>query len=304
MHSHNQFYGQQEVLAQFAGAVDHAHPPAIPGHLQHCWDLTQSCPGAASLPPGMPSLVWSTAAQHRTASPSGPYSVAIGAPWLYLLRRPADWLDAVPSEVYQPEGGEPGKDGKSGKDERSAAEREADCRAAYAARQPTPAGTLWFPQHGLHGAHLAQRLAGDIARTEDGPVTVMLTEPDHHVEQIRSAYRGEGHKVVAMGHRRREPGRTGPGLLERMLHLMRRHLRVASNGLHTGLLYGAAAGLLPMVYGTAPEQAVPVSPGPARDLLESGKAGAAQEIAEAELGRDALLTPEELSVLFDWTHRG
>ncbi|HYN28910.1 MAG TPA: hypothetical protein VES95_03430 [Dermatophilaceae bacterium] len=84
MHPHNRDYGQNEVLASFAGLADRTWPPRVPGHLQHRWAAT-SCLGAGPL--SMPQFVWNRRAARDLAGRGQRDVVVIGAPWLYLLER-------------------------------------------------------------------------------------------------------------------------------------------------------------------------------------------------------------------------
>lgn len=289
MHEHNRYLGQAEVLSQYIGGVDHAFPRPVPGHLQHGWHALSVCPADVHPGPWMVSFVWSDIARRRLP---GSRQVVIGAPWLYLLRRENVPAYAVPN--YRP---------SNHMTEQRRLDRLAELEGLpreTASVDTMKGGTVWFPVHGLRGARCAVELASEIATGEAEPATVVLTDPDHHIDAIRDAYRSAGLRVLGVGTRTRDVGATGPGQLERLLELFVSHRRVASNALCTSLLFGATAGLSVTVQGPAPVVARPSAAGAELTHL-LGDDAAVADFAAAELGRDALLTQNDLRALFDWT---
>jgi hypothetical protein len=113
--------------------------------------------------------------------------------------------------------------------------------------------------------------------------------------------------VICHGYRGLRWQHTDADFLHKQLTELRRHRRVASNRLSSAVLYGAAVGCEPAVYGD-PMQL----DGEVRTIAERirrrwpelhGKfpdPGAATESALAELGADALASPAEVRATFGW----
>lgn len=291
MHPHNRYLGQHEILSQYTGGVDNCFPPPVRGHLQHSWDAVTPCPDDLETAHGMISFVWSDRARRRLSGRG--HQIAIGAPWLYLLRRDPAAGDAVPVFRTADEIADERRAQRLA--ELAGIDTESEVVEALAAR-----GTVWFPVHGLRGARLARDLAREIART--GPATVVLTDPDDHVESIRIAYESVGIPVRSAGPKTRGIGETGPGWLERLRAIVARHERVASNAVCTELLYGASAGL-PVEIAGPPPTSRDDEPSAALMELRSclGDDAALHEFALAELGHDVLMPKADLTALLDWS---
>lgn len=105
--------------------------------------------------------------------------------------------------------------------------------------------TAWIPFHGtrllrVRGDHEA--LARE-ALEREGPCTVCLHVEDVQDPEIVAAWQGAGHELVTAG------GRNDPLFLARVLDLVSRSPRTASNRLSTAVLYAAALGREVAVYG-------------------------------------------------------
>ena len=116
-------------------------------------------------------------------------------------------------------------------------------------------------------------------------------------------------KLITLGKRGTFYQGGTSNFLERQLVELRRHERVASNRLLTAIFYGIAAGLDPAVYGDPMdipgikqgfdgthllEKTFPELHGEHLDL------DLARQVADEELGRDFLMTPEELGLVLGW----
>jgi hypothetical protein len=271
MHHHNDWYGHVRLLARYAGLPTSGAVPRLWGYLQHGWNVHNGFGANTPVTPGMPRLVWSEAARRRGwAEGESGYHV-IGAPWTYLLR------------MVPPAGNAP------------------------------RAGTIFYPFHGFEqqqvtGDHRA--LAGRIAATEAGPVTVCLYWMDYQRRRIRRPYQQRGFRIICHGYRgdKNRPGDAD--FLYRQLAELRRHARVASNRLSTALLYGASVGCEIGVYG--PEMTIQNPPAVygGNDRIrrlwprlhqERVPAVLAAAFAEQELGMDHTLGPAELAEVCGWS---
>lgn len=280
MHHHNHYYGQTHLLARYSG-LDDVHPPRLRGYLQHGWNVACGWNPNHEFFDGAWRFVWSDGVRRRGHSLGRRNYHVIGAPFLYLMEMEQQ-LGAVPEE-----------------------ERE---------------GTLWFLFHGwdapglkggqIHGDHA--RLIDEIRETEPGPVTFSLYYTEYERPEVRRFYEDAGFEVVCFGKRGWAYEGTDRQFLYKQLAALRKHKRVAANRLSTAVFYGIAAGCQPAVYGDPMELEGdnPLFGGQARlarlwpELL--GKdidLATAREITDVELGREWVVPPAELRMLFDWRER-
>ncbi|MBO0843340.1 MAG: hypothetical protein J2O46_09150, partial [Nocardioides sp.] len=276
MHHHNHYYGQAHLLARYCGA-DEAAPPPIPGYLQHGWNVFDGWNPQHEFYPGAWRFVWSDAPRRRGYQLGRREYRVIGAPWAYLLAMEPD-LGVVPEE-----------------------ERE---------------GTIFFLFHGWEGGKITgehARLVDEIKDTEPGPITMSLYYTEYERPEVRESYEDAGFRVVCFGKRGWNYEDTNVTFLYHQLREFRRHRRVASNRLSTAVFYGASVGCQPAVYGDPMELA-------GEDRAFGGNARVArlwpelhgkdlvladvEPTVRAELGIDAVLTPDELNLLFGWDHYG
>ncbi|RZU51746.1 hypothetical protein EV385_3579 [Krasilnikovia cinnamomea] len=252
--------------------LDPDDPPRIEGYLQHGWNVLDGLGAGTPYVSGRPILVWSEQTRRRAWSMGRRQATVVGAPFLYLM-------------ALRPE-----------------------------ARPGPREGTLWYPFHGwesqrVHGDH--RRLIDEIRATEPGPVTFCLYWHEYRDERIRAVYEAAG-RVICHGYRGHRWRDTDPEFLRRQLTELRRHRRVASNRLGSAILYGAATGCEPAVYGDPMRLA-----GEDRATAERIRRQwpelhgvhpdpvAAAASAAAELGADSLASPAELRAILGWhTHRG
>lgn len=250
MYPSNDSYGNAQILAAYAELPDPLFPPTIPGYLQPSIDAP--APEDADRP-GIPAFVWGRAARQRRQRQGLRNHTLIGAPWLYLLELERN--DAVPRPPVpmsmRPEPLDPGE-------------------------------TLYFPHHGIGGAHMARHRAEDLrAESATRPVTVALTHEQAASSETVEAYTGVGARVVDLGLTRPEVGAIEPCHLVRLLDLMRAHRRVRADGASAFALYAHVAGL-------------PVETGPTEmDVAD---------LAQRELGGEFLVPAQELRALFDWSN--
>ncbi|BFU47274.1 hypothetical protein [Krasilnikovia sp. MM14-A1004] len=176
--------------------------------------------------------------------------------------------------------------------------------------EPQPReGTLWYPFHGwesqhVHGDH--RRLIDEIRATEAGPVTFCLYWHEYRDDRIRAVYETAG-RVICHGYRGQRWRDTDPEFLPRQLAELRRHRRVASNRLGSAILYGAAAGCAPAVYGDPMRLAGEDSATADRIRRQWSELHGvhpdpvvAAASAAAELGVDSLASPAELRAILGW----
>jgi hypothetical protein len=268
VHHANHFYGHAHVLAEYCG-LDPENPPRIAGFLQHGWNVVDGLGGGTPYVPGRPLFVWSEQTRRRAWSMGRRQATVVGAPFLYLL-----------TIVPEPE---------------PAARRE---------------GTIWYPFHGWEGQRVKgdhQRMLDEIRATEDGPVTFCLYWNEYRNDAIRAEYERYG-RVICHGYRGFQWRDTDRLFLHRQLAELRRHRRVASNRLSSAVLYGAAAGCAPAVYGDPmhlEKEHLPTAERIRRQWPElHGKQPdpvAARASALAELGDGYLAPPAELRLLLGWS---
>lgn len=271
MDSSNHWYGHAHIFAEYCG-LDAANPPRINGILQHGWTFVHGFGHGHNPPKGFPRFVWSDVCRRRGQAIGWRDYVVTGAPLLYLDTLLAPEPDA-----------------------------------------PAPEGTIWYPFHGtadyeeVSGDH--DRLIAEIKETETGPVTMCLYYVEYEQPAIRAKYEEAGFRVICHGKRGTFWTGGNHDFLRRQLTELRRHTRVASNRLSTATFYGAALGLEPAVYGD-PMEFIGVKDGfNGEQLLEwtfaqlHGKhtdRAVAQHLADRELGRDAMMSPQELREIFGW----
>ena len=174
-------------------------------------------------------------------------------------------------------------------------------------------GTIFYPFHGTNdyesvtGSHDA--LIEQVKAVEDGPVTACLYYVEYDDPKIREHYENSGFRVITHGRRGQQWQGTDRFFLFRQLEELKKHKRVISNRLTTAVMYGAAAGCEPAVYGD-PMEFVGVKAGfNGAGLLEAlypemfGEhldVDAATATARAELGADFVMGPDELRYILGW----
>ena len=267
MHHANHFYGHAHVLAEYCG-LDPDDPPRINGYVQHGWNVVDGLGAGTPYVSGRPIFVWSEQTRRRAWSMGRRYATVVGAPFLYLLE-------------LQPEFAEP-------------QHRE---------------GTIWYPFHGWEGQHIAgdhQRLIDEIMATEDGPVTFCLYWHEFRDDRTRRRYERAG-RVICHGYRGLRWLDTDTKFLHNQLAELRKHRRVASNRLSSAVLYGAAVGCAPAVYGDPMHLAGEVQVIAERIRRQWPELhgthpdpATATASALAELGAGNLASPAELRAVFGW----
>lgn len=272
----NRVYGHASVLARYAGL---SGEPWIPGALQHGWNPYDGIGGYDGLwRTSLTKYVWGSNHAARGMELGGRRYVAIGAPWLYLMRLPEHRDVSTPDNLS------------------------------------SNTSTLVYPFHAtvhteLLGSHTL--FARDVAEQESGrSVTVCLHPIDYASVAARKAYEEQGFTVVTNGgSSAHHPEHTR--FLDRQLKLIRDHSRVVSNRLCTAILYGAAAGRSIGIYGSDmslkgqrpyPESDIPRM-WPEMHVAHV-PAATAREIAEQELGAANVLEPTAIRTLFGWSPHG
>jgi hypothetical protein len=270
MDSSNHWYGHAHILARFCGLGDGA-PPRINGVIQHGWTFVHGFGFGHQPPEGFARFAWSDVCRRRGQAIGWRDYYVIGAPFLYLAQ-----MDPEPQ-----------------------LERK---------------GTIWYPFHGtpdyesLVGDH--SRLIDEIKEVETGPVTVCLYFIEYEQQEVRRRSEDEGFRVICHGSRGAKWRGGSANFLDNQLAELRRHERVASNRLSTAIFYGTAMGCEPAVYGD-PMELVGVKEGfNGERLLEAWypelhgqhlDLQACREIADEELGRQWLLSPDEMVMVLGWS---
>lgn len=276
MHHANHFYGHAHVLAEYCG-LDPENPPRINGYLQHGWNVVDGLSPGTPYVPGRPIFVWSERTRRRAWSMGRRQATVVGAPFLYLLEIAGSELAGSNTGAQPP------------------VERK---------------GTIWYPFHGWEGQHIKgdhRRLIDEIVATEPGPITFCLYWHEFRNDRVRAAYERAG-RVICHGYRGFMWRDTDTRFLHHQLDELRRHERVASNRLSSAVLYGAAAGCEPAVYGDPmllEDEHRPTADRIRREWPElHGKRPdprTARASALAELGADCLASPAELRAMIGWT---
>lgn len=265
----NHWYGHAHVLAEYCG-LDPENPPPVRGVMQHGWTFVHGFGYGNHNDASLTKLVWSDVCRRRGEVIGWRDFIVTGAPYLYLDRMLPD------------EGGE----------------RE---------------GTIWYPFHGtkdyetVHGDH--SELIDLIRATEPGPVTVCLYYVEYENVEVRRSYERAGFRVIFHGYRGAQWKGTDRQFLFRQIREQRRHRRVASNRLSTAVMYGAALGLEPAIYGDPMEFRGVRAGFNGAGLLEalypeffgtSTDPEVTQQIARRELGAHHLMSPAELRLILGW----
>jgi hypothetical protein len=267
----NRAYGHAYTLSRYAGFTKTRW---VPGALQHGWNRFDGIGIDDGVWRPLRKFVWTDENVSRGVIMGGRNYVAIGAPWLYLLRQRG--LDSRP--------------------------RQGDRRS-----------TIAYPVHrtlhtDLIGSH--ERYAKDLAATEKGrSVTVCLHWMDFEQRETVRLYRQHGFRVVTNGR-----GSTGaPGhdtFLDRQLGELLHHGRVVSNELATAILYAASLGRAIGIYGEEMSLAghglYYESDVPRRwpELhQESVDLEAADSAWRSQLGRDRILSAAQLKDVMGWNGR-
>ncbi|OFI39818.1 hypothetical protein BIU82_01870 [Arthrobacter sp. SW1] len=268
----NHYYGHSAVFALYCGAKRLRH---VSGLIQHGWTVSSPVTAQfgdfADWGPKRRRLSWTSTSRGWSPEDPGnffpdgtPMLDAVGAPYLYLL-------DAARRTGAVPQRGEK---------------------------------TLVLPLHGtallkVDGDHAAY---ARLVREREGAATVCLHIDDLHNDEIMSAWSGAGHEIVSAGDRR------DPRFIGRILWMMSAAPRVVSNRLSTAIMYAAASGAEVEVYGPDFKLGHNAAADPGRVMRDfwpefyepSTPQSVFREIAEAELGRGDMRSPEELRRLLGW----
>ena len=271
MDSSNHWYGHAHILAEYCG-LDSANLSRINGVIQHGWTFVHGFGYGHQPPLGFTKFVWSDVCRRRGQAIGWRDYCVIGAPMLYLDRIMPPKADA-----------------------------------------PEPDGTIWYLFHGtvdyeaMSGDH--DRLIAEIKETETGPVTMCLYYVEYEMSAVRQKYEDAGFRVICHGKRGVFWRGGNTDFLRCQLTELRRHRRICSNRLATATFYGSALGLQPAIYGD-PMEVHGVQRGFDGALLLNwtfpsllGKqidGEVARQIADRELGRSSLMSPEELRLALGW----
>lgn len=268
----NHYYGHSAVFGLYCGLKRLRH---VSGLIQHGWTvsspITAQFGDFASWGPKRRRLSWTSTSRGWSPNDPGnffedgtPMLNAVGAPYLYLLDG-ARKAGAVPARGER---------------------------------------TLVLP---LHGTALL-KVDGDhgeyarMVREREGAATVCLHIDDLDNQEIMAAWTDAGHDVISAGDRR------DPQFIGRILWMMSEAPRVVSNRLSTSIMYASVSGADVEVYGPDFKLGNNAQADPGlvmRDFWpEFHDSSTPQEvlrgIAEAELGRGDMRTPEELKALLGW----
>lgn len=259
----------------YAGFTGLPGPHHVPGLIQHGWTpvspvSTHFADLAGSAPAGN-LFVWSHAcrgwSERQSKAETGFATTPIGSPALYLL-------DMIRSSGSAPEVTLP---------------------------------TVVFPFHGtrllsVDGNQAAY--AKEILERE-GPSIICMHVDDLQRPELVKAWTDSGHSLITAGERR------DPDFLARIMWLVMSAEKVVSNRLATALFYAAAAGTRVSIYGphfqisgitetSSEEYLRRLWP----EFYDANATDAVQlQIANDELGRDFMLSPEQLKQTFGWTGR-
>lgn len=262
----NSSYGHRQILMSYAGVPDQP----IHAFLQHGWTLRPDAGNGryakSTYFKSAPRLCWSQRQALDAADAGIPYTVSIGAPFLYLLR-------TLGSPVFP-----------------------------QLSRPEPPESVLVYTTHSaeftpsaqLENVSAVQRLVGG------RDCTVVLHPVDASRLDTVQAYESSGLRVITHGRHRYDPY-----FLVRQLYELERHAEVFVFGIGTAALYAAAIGKRVRFYPPAATDPTQASSMPDPSLLNSRSralknlhdAGDFQEFAAAELGVRDLKDPDELKEL-------
>lgn len=263
----NHYYGHSAVLAAYAGL---SRPRHIAGLVQHGWTATSPVaahfadfPHVGSRPESRRLLVWSHQSRAWSPADESHPTTPVGSPFLYL-ERILTTLGWARSEDL---------------------------------------GPVFIPFHGtrlvrVQGPHkeLAQHVA-DI----DGPSTVCLHSEDIFDPELVAAWASSGHQLVSAGRR------EDPEFLLRIMYLVGRASKVSSNRLSTAVMYAAAIGTTvsvygdPLTFGREQKSALDQLSRKWPELYSTASGPEITDLARAELGAAALLSPQALCAKLGWT---
>lgn len=268
----NHYYGHSAVFARYCGIKRLRH---VAGLIQHGWtvsspvtaqfgDFADWGPSRRRLSWTSTSRAWSPDDQGNFFADGTPMLTAIGAPYLYLL-------DAAKDHGRVPARGD---------------------RALVLPLH----GTALLKIDGDHGAYAR------MVREIDGRATVCLHNDDLHDPDVLSAWQSAGHEVISAGDRR------DPKFIGRILWMMSEAKKVVSNRLSTSIMYAAASGADVALYGPDFRLGHNAAADPGlvmRDFWpefydQSTPQDVLAKLAENELGRGDMRSPEELSQLLGW----
>lgn len=266
----NDFYGHAQILRTYCGVSGH---PGIPGRLQHGW-YTDFGFGEPALADPRPKLVWSRRIAQNCALRRVERVVPIGAPFLYLPK-PAD---AVPSRGLR--------------------------------------SLLVMPFHGWEKEHLHGNMGtltdaiGALEREGFGPISICLYWLEYGDPAIRKIFEDRGWGVFTNGHRDKNPR-----FHFTQRDLMLSHAYVTSNRVCTAAFY--ALGLQRKFFLHGPPMGLAGSADPTGETFDRWQRETYPELlwerfsdtchahlADRELGRDVVLSPESMRELFWWTPFG
>ncbi|MDP5227241.1 MULTISPECIES: hypothetical protein [Arthrobacter] len=164
--------------------------------------------------------------------------------------------------------------------------------------------TLVLPLHGtallkVDGDHRAYARQ---VREKEGPAAVSLHIDDLDNREIVDAWAEEGHEIVSAGDRR------DPQFIGRILWMMSSAPRVVSNRLSTAILYASATGADVALYGPDFKLGRNAHADPGRVMRDhwpefydpSTSQSVLRKLADAELGKDDMRSPEDLKRLLGW----
>lgn len=270
LQAENRAYGHAQILSEYAGF---SRARWVPGALQHGWNPFDGIGMNDGAWRALPKFVWSDDNVRRGLELGGRNYLAIGAPWLYLLRmqgRPTPPPERVRSTVAFP----------------------------FHA-------TIHTRMVGSHADYARDLAEGEGARS----LTVCLQWIDAANPETRRAYEDVGATVVTLG--RGTSGAPGhERFLHRQLALIGQHDRLVSNRLATCIFYGAAAGREVGIYGT--DMSLEGQPRYTDSELperwpQLHHHTVAADVAEAawreQLGDRHVLEPEELRHIMGWDGR-
>ncbi len=206
----NLIYGHLQILANECGFTN---PPFLNGHLQHGWNGSDVFSTTALSRIRAKKYVWSTRVAENIATGKGKNFIAVGAPWLYLLRQQKVELEnhfSSDGVIAYPDHSQP-----------------------------------WEILNNIHPEY------SEYLKKSFGKVTVSLHWTDYSNINVRKSYEKLGHQVITNGVGTPWLPNFNTNYLKDQLTYLSNNNTFVSNSINTAAFYASSLGLDVIIGGPA-----------------------------------------------------